>query len=75
MHFQKHHWIQMVNKGAGQPETVTGCLSHISSEEEHEKEKSLKSLREKKKNLGRQVGQHGLFLIPVKSLLRGLAKR
>lgn len=49
MHFQKHHWIQMVNKGAGQPETVTGCLSHISSEEEHEKEKSLKSLREKKK--------------------------
>lgn len=50
MHFQKHHWIQMVNKGAGQPETVTGCLSHISSEEEHEKEKSLKSLREKKKS-------------------------
>lgn len=37
MHFQKHHWIQMVNNGAGQPEIVTDCISHISSEEEHEK--------------------------------------
>lgn len=45
MYFQKHHWIQMVNNGAGWPKIGTGCIFHVSSEEEKEKLKSPKSLR------------------------------
>lgn len=74
MYFQKHHWIQMVNNGTGQPKIVTGCIFHISSEEEKEKKKKKpqkpKGVGEP---LGRQVGQNKFFLIPVKFLLCGLA--